>query len=181
MGLIFFEAKRESDRISGFPPQGDWIVWKGRQARRFRFLPSPKPRRVSMKGFDDGGTIMSSEKLDKRLVEEIQARREGWSTSGKSQKALAREQFDVTIEFVQPPSIPTGMQRQQALEEIQRQVEQIQAGVVTTLHAWGITNFQRQILSNSIAVTLTLDQIQEIAKRDDVRIIRLVKPERVTT
>ncbi len=122
---------------------------------------------------------MSFEKLDQRLIEEIRVRRESGLAAGKSLEEIVQEPFDVTIELVQPLSIPTGMPRQQALKEMQRQAEQAQAGVVDSLRTLGVTQFERQILSNSIAATLTLDQIQEIAKRGDVKIIRLVKVEKV--
>ncbi len=122
---------------------------------------------------------MSFEKLDQRLIEEIRIRRESGLAAGKSLEEIAQEPFDVTIELVQPLSIPTGMPRQQALKEMEGQAEQAQAGVVDSLRALGVTKFERQILSNSIATTLTLDQIQEIAKQDDVKIIRLVKVEKV--
>ena len=122
---------------------------------------------------------MSSEKFDQRLVEEIRIRRESGLAAGKSLEKIAQEPFDVTIELVQLLSIPTGMPRQQALKEMQRQAEHVQAGVVDCLHALGVTEFEQITLSNSVAVTLTLDQIQEMAKRDDVKIIRLVKVEKV--
>jgi hypothetical protein len=122
---------------------------------------------------------MSFERLDQRLIEEIRTRRESGLAEGKSLEEIAQEPFDVTIELVQPLSIPTGMPRQQALKEMEQQAEQAQAGVVDSLRALGVTRFEQLILSNSIATTLTLDQIQEITKRDDVKIIRLVKVEKV--
>jgi hypothetical protein len=127
-----------------------------------------------------GGAPLSFEKLDQRLIEEIRTRRESGLAEGKSLEEIAQEPFDVTIELVQPPSIPTGIPRQQVLKEMKQQAEQAQAGVVDSLHALGITDFERLTLSNSIATTLTLDQIQELARRDDVKIIRLVKVEKVT-
>lgn len=122
---------------------------------------------------------MSFEKLDQRLIEEIRVRRESGLAAGKSLEEIVQEPFGVTIELVQPLSIPTGMPRQQALKEMQRQAEQAQAGVVDCLRALGVTEFERLTVSNSVAATLTLDQIQEIARRDDVKIIRLVKVEKV--
>ena len=124
-------------------------------------------------------STMSFKKLDQRLTEDIRIRRESMLATGKSLGEIEQESFDVTIELTQPLNIPMGMHRQQAFEEIERQVEQTQAGVVDYLRALGITTFKRQILSNSIAATLTLGQIQEIAKRDDVKVIRLVKVEKV--
>lgn len=122
---------------------------------------------------------MSFEKLDKRLTEDIRIRRENMLATGKTSDEIAQESFYVTIELTQPPSIPIGVPRQQAFKEIEQQVRQAQADVVDHLRSLGITKFERQILSNSIAATLTLEQIQEIAKRDDVNFIRLVKVDKV--
>ena len=122
---------------------------------------------------------MGLEKLDERLLNEIRIRQEKGLAEGRNPEEIAQDPFDVTIELVQPLSIPTGMPRQQALEEMERQAGEAQAGVVDSLRALGVTEFERLILSNSVAVTLTVDQIQEIAKRDDVKIIRLVKVEKV--
>lgn len=99
---------------------------------------------------------MSFEKLDQRLIEEIRTRRESELAEGKSLEEIAEELFDVTIELVQPLSIPTGIPRQQVLKEVQQQAEQAQAGVVDSLRVLGITEFERLTLSNSIAATLPL-------------------------
>jgi hypothetical protein len=122
---------------------------------------------------------MVIEKLDERLVEEIQIRREMGVAAGRSLEEIGQEPFAVTIELVQPLSIPTTRDRQQALEELERQAEEAQAAIVESLRAMGVTELERLILSNSIATTLTFDQIKEIAKRDDLRIIRLVKVEKI--
>jgi len=122
---------------------------------------------------------MSVEKLDQRLVEEMALRRETGLANGKGLQEIAQEPFDVTIELAASLDIPTGLSRKKALEEMEQQAEQAQAGVVDALRAMGVTEFERLILSNSISVSLTLDHIQEIAKRSDVKVIRLVKVEKV--
>jgi hypothetical protein len=122
---------------------------------------------------------MSVDKLDPRLVQEIAIRDRIGLANGKSLDEIVREPFDVTVELVQPLSMPTGMSRKRALEEMEKQAEQAQAGVTGALRAMGVTEFERLLLSNSISVTLTLDQIQEIAQRSDVKIIRLIKVEKV--
>lgn len=122
---------------------------------------------------------MSFEKLDQRLIEEIRIQRESGLAAGKSLEEIAQEPFDVTIELMQSLIIPKGMPREQVLEEMGRQAEQAQAGIVDALRALGVLKFERQILSNSIAVSLTLDQIEGIAKQEDVKIIRLVKVDKV--
>jgi hypothetical protein len=123
---------------------------------------------------------MSFEKLDKRLIEEIQISKESGLVEGKTPEETGREKFNVTIELVDPLRIPSGMPRDKAIKDMEKQADQVQAGVVGTLRSLGVTDFERLVLSNSIAATLTLGQIKEIAKRDDVKIIRLVKEEDVT-
>ena len=122
---------------------------------------------------------MGVEKLDQRLIEEMAIRRETGLAKGKSPQEIAQEPFDVTIELVGSLGVPTGLSRKKALEEMEKQADQAQAGVVDALRGMGVTEFERLILSNSIAVTLTLEQIQEIGKRSDVKVIRLVKVEKV--
>lgn len=122
---------------------------------------------------------MSFEKLDQRLIEEIRIRRESGVVEGRSLEEIAQEPFEVTIELVETLGVPSGMTREEALKEMDLQAEMVQAGVVDTLHSLGVTKLERQILSNSIVVTLTPDQIQEVTKRDDIKIIRLVKVEKV--
>lgn len=134
----------------------------------------------SLDSTSTGDTSMSFEKFDQRLIEEVRVRKESGLAEGKRLEEIEQEMFDVTIELVEPLSIPTGMPREDALKEMEQQAEKAQAGVEDTLRSLGVIEFERQILSNSIAVTLTLGQIQEIAKRDDVKIIRLVKAEKLT-
>ena len=122
---------------------------------------------------------MNTDKLDGRLIEEIRIRRENGLAAGKSLDKVAQETFPVTIELTQPIDTPKGLSRQQVLKEIEKQVEQFQSGVVDNLRKIGITEYQRQILSNSISATLTLYQIQKIARRNEVGIIRLVKVDKV--
>lgn len=126
-----------------------------------------------------GGTTMDVSKLDQRLIEEIRVRRESGLAAGKSEEEIAQELYAVTIELVQSLSIPKGLTRQQTMEEMERAAEESQAGVAEALWGMGVTDFERQILSNSIATLLTIEQIEEIASRNDVKIIRLVRVEKV--
>lgn len=136
---------------------------------------------------DDGrvttaGGMMSLDKLDKALLEEIRERRAGEPAAGPGPGGhrLDQEAFDVTIEVAEPLDVPKGLPRDKALEQLERQAERSQAGVVGVLRSLGVTAFERLPLSNSIAVTLTLEQIRRIAQRDDVGQIRLRKVRKVT-
>lgn len=123
---------------------------------------------------------MNFDKLDKRLIEEIRVRRESDLIEGKTPQETERDKFVVTIELVDTLEIPSGMTRERAIREMEKRAKQAQAGVIDTLRSIGVTDFERLILSNSIATTLTIDQINEIARRSDVKNIRLVKEEEVT-
>ena len=124
-------------------------------------------------------TEMNWDKVDQRLLEEIRIRREQSDTETKNLQELTEAPFEISIELVQPVTVPKGVSRQQALEQIEQQVEQSQADLVEHLDTFNVTEFDRQLLSNSIVATLTLDQIGEITQRNDVKMIRLVKVEKV--
>lgn len=121
--------------------------------------------------------LMNSDKLDKALREEIAARHEAHSPSGD----LMSERFEVEIELAESIAAPQGMPRQQALQELERRVERSQADVVASLQALGVTDFERLLLANALATTLTLEQIGEISRHEDVRLIRLRRVRKVTT
>lgn len=119
---------------------------------------------------------MNIDKLDSRLINEIQYRR---IDKNISLEEMAKEKFEVSIELVESLIIPKGLSREEALENLKAQAVMAQAGVVSQLESENVTEFERQFLTNTINATLTLDQIQSIALRNDVRIIRLVKDEYV--
>lgn len=122
---------------------------------------------------------MVSDKLDQRLIEEIGLRRDSGLDSGKSEEEIAQELFPVTVDLEEVLSIPKGMTRQQTMEQMERAAEESQAGVVEALQGIGVSDFERQTFSNSIATLLTIEQIEEIANRSDVKVIRLVRVEKV--
>jgi hypothetical protein len=117
------------------------------------------------------------QKLDQTLLEEIAARRQERSPSGD----LLNEPFDVEIQLAEDIATPRGLPRQQALAELERLVERSQADLVQKLRQLGVNQFERLLLSNAIATTLTLQQIGEIGQREDVRLIRLRRVSKVTT
>jgi hypothetical protein len=122
---------------------------------------------------------MSSKKFDKLLKDEILVIKK--QTRDEDLEKLKELKFEVTIEVIGSYKHSSNLSRQEAREEMEHQSEQFQAGIVESLNLMGITEYDRLVLSNSIAAALTMSQIQEIAMRDEVKMIRLVKIQKVTT
>lgn len=120
-------------------------------------------------------------KVDYRLRREIQQRRQRAVAEGKTSKEAAREQYQVTIELARSLSPRKGKTRAKTLSNLEAQAQAHQADVIGALASMGVSDFQMLPLSNSIKTCLTMAQLKKIAKHRDVRIIRLVKSEQVTT
>ncbi len=120
-------------------------------------------------------------KLDHRLVREIQERRQRAEVKEKTTQERASDRYQVTIEFEQALSPRKGKSRTEAISNLKAQAQAHQASVVNALASMGVTDFETLPLSNSIKTSLTIGQIDEIAKHPDVKIVRLVKLEKVTT
>lgn len=118
---------------------------------------------------------MYSEKLDPRLLEEIRLRSQDESAREESQP------FTVAIELVEDLPAPQSGSRKEKLAKMTQLAQQSQAALLAELKSMGVTEFESLALSNSISTELTLEQIERVASRDDVRRIRLRKIERVTT
>jgi len=143
--------------------------------------PSGAETQLPIEGASAGGEIdaMISTKLDKRLLEEIQIRREIASSEGKNMSEAEQGPYSVTIELAETLSISRGGTREEDFKELERRVSASQEGLIAALQELNVDEYERQVLSNSISTTLTLDQMQEIAKRGDVKMIRLVKVEKI--
>lgn len=120
-------------------------------------------------------------KMDRRLIREIEERRQRASVEGKTAQEFALEEYQVTIELQQTLSPPKGMARADAISHLEGQAQAHQSSIVNVLTSMGVADFKVLPLSNSIKTSLTTEQINEIAKHPDVKIVRLVKPERVIT
>jgi hypothetical protein len=118
-------------------------------------------------------------KMDERLVSEIQERRQRGTAEGKTDQELGLERYEVTIELKHTLRPPKGKTRIEAIRDLEREAQAHQASIANVLISMGVTNFQSLPLSSSIKTSLTLAQIDEIAKHPDVSIVRLIKPERV--
>jgi hypothetical protein len=114
-------------------------------------------------------------------MEEVQERCERARAEGKTNQELAAEQYQVTIELKQILSPRKGKTRKETITDLEREAQAHRASVVNALTSMGVTNFKALPLSNSLKTDLTMEQIDKIAKHPDVKIVRLVKPEKVTT
>jgi hypothetical protein len=118
-------------------------------------------------------------KMDQRLIREIQERRQRATVEGKTTQEFALERYQVTIELKRTLSPPKGKTRAEAISNLEGQAQAHQASIVNALTSMGVADFQVLLLSNSIKTSLTMEQIDKIAKHSDVKIVCLVKPERV--
>ena len=83
----------------------------------------------------------------------------------------------VLIELSQPVEAPPGGR----IDEVERRVREGQAGVVGHLARLGVDDVEQATLANAVGAALSPEQIAELADRDDVRAIRLDRPEHVVT
>ena len=120
-------------------------------------------------------------KMDRRLLEEIQERSQRRIIERREIQESTAEQYQVTIELNQTISPPKGKSREETIRDMEKQAQAYQASIINALRDMGVNDFQVLLLSNSIKTNLTTEQIDKVGKHPDVKIIRLVKPEKVTT
>ena len=120
-------------------------------------------------------------KVDRRLITEIQQRSQRARDEGMTHQELALQRYQVSIELKQTLIPRNGLTRAETLNDLKRQAQSHQASMVKMLKSMGVASFKVLPLSNSIKTYLTAEQIDEIAKHPDVKIIRFVKPEIVIT
>jgi hypothetical protein len=112
---------------------------------------------------------MPSATIDPNLAEEIRR---------VQAEGDPHRRIPALIELSEPLEVPPGAQ----MAELERRARERQAGVVEHLSRLGVSSgVQRSTLANAVSVALTPEEIAEIARRDDVRVIRLDRAEQVTT
>lgn len=119
--------------------------------------------------------------MDHRLMGEIQNRSQRAKIEGRTAEDLALEQYEVTVELEQRLIPRKGKTRTETISDLKSQAQAHQASIVNALKSMGVADFQALPLSNSIKTSLTTEQIDKIAKHPEVKIVRLVEPEQVTT
>jgi hypothetical protein len=107
-------------------------------------------------------------RLEPRLVEELK-------------RVAPTRRIPVIIEHVKAASA-IGGERGAGRAALEREVLELQRPMVERLRELGAGATLRQhILANAISAELTPVEIAEIAKRPDVRLVRLAREEQVTT
>ncbi|MBL7117401.1 MAG: S8 family serine peptidase [Candidatus Syntrophoarchaeum sp.] len=114
---------------------------------------------------------MAIVKFDKRLTEEIAKRKE----EIKVRKIVA-------IEHSQRVAVPKEGSKKEMIENLKERASKLQRPVAEKLVSMGVNQgkIKQQWISNALSAELTIEQIEKIAELDDVKIIRLEKPDKVT-
>jgi hypothetical protein len=122
---------------------------------------------------------MVSRKFDKRLMEEVKKKKDEIRA-----KKIATEEvkIPVVIEHSQKLLIPKRGHREEKIKNLKRKASKLQKPIVDKLVSLGVKRkkIRQQWISNMLSTELTIEQLEEIAKLDEVKIIRLEKIEKVT-
>jgi hypothetical protein len=110
---------------------------------------------------------MTSEKLEPRLQREIGAVKEAGHGDRK---------IPVLIEHVEGVFAREGGD----VADLEARVRHLQKGIVDQLSQFGAPDIQQSVLANLISASLEPRQIEVIADRDDVKVVRLNREEQVT-
>jgi hypothetical protein len=115
---------------------------------------------------------MTPQKIDPRLADELdRVAREG----------RADQPIPVIIEHVKAATAPAG-ERGAGRAALEREVRELQRPMVERLRELGAAATVRQhVLANAVSARLTPAQIAAMAEHPDVRLIRLVREDQVTT
>jgi len=113
---------------------------------------------------------MTDGKLEPRLEAEIRTARD----EGDSDRRIP-----VIIELSEVVSATEGDARG-GLSDLEARVRHLQKGIVEQLAQFGARDIQQSVLANLISVALSPAEIEIIATREDVKIVRLNREERVT-
>lgn len=119
-------------------------------------------------------------KVDRRLLGEIEERRQR-ALAAAPGPASAENRYEITIELTRPLAPRRKGSRAETLADLESQAKVAQASLVEALSVIGVVDFRVLALSNSIKTTLTKEQIAKIAEHPDVKVVRLVKLEKVIT
>lgn len=91
------------------------------------------------------------------------------------------QDYPVIIEFRESVELPANAQRALKEELLDKRTKSIQSSVVSLLESLGITKYSQLVLSNSLSTRLSVTQLLEIASRPEVKRIRLLKTDQITT
>lgn len=110
-------------------------------------------------------------KLDPSLVQEL----------AEAEATGATKPIPVLIELATPVRASRGSRREQAMQSMEQQSRRLQQKLVARLVDLRARHIHQATIVNAVSAELGPAQIRLIAARPDVRIIRLARPEQVTT
>lgn len=117
-------------------------------------------------------------KLDSRLKTEMIRKVNSLKTKAITEKEA---EVKVLIELKQPIGIPSETPKANIMNSARKQVSEYQKGVMSIIKKLGKDAETKQLpLVNAIVLKVTPQQAMEIAQHEDVKMIRLVTPEKVT-
>lgn len=116
-------------------------------------------------------------KIDARLEKEIERRILKARSLGED---VGKEKFPVIIEHLQRVQLPSGGMRKDRKRILEQETLQLQREIMKELSRLGITVTRQDPLGNSVSAELTIGQLEEVVKLDEVKKIRLLKEDIVT-
>jgi anti-sigma factor RsiW len=111
-------------------------------------------------------------KLEPRLARELEA---------AERAGFGGKPISILIELVDAVRAPKTANRRQAMKTMEQQSSRLQKALVARLVGLGAQNIQQAAIVNAVSADLAPAQIQLIAARPDVRIVRLARLEDATT
>ncbi len=127
---------------------------------------------------------MNGDKFDNRLLKEIDATTSIGMAAGHSLATIGEEEkIPVTITHPEPLAPRKYKSRKRTLESYESKFENVQKPVLKFLQALNIPSSDRLVFSNSVAVELTVAQLQKLDEErellNDIEMVRLVKQDDV--
>ena len=127
---------------------------------------------------------MNGEKFDNRLLKEIEANASRGSIAGRTLTAVGKEDR-IPVTITHPQLLPFIMEkdRERTLTTYETEFDKIQSPVIKFLNRIGASESKRLIFSNSVAVDLTVEQLQRLDEErellNEIELVRLVKQDDV--
>lgn len=127
---------------------------------------------------------MNGDKFDKRLLTEIEATASRGLAAGRSLSVIGEEdKIPVTITHPELLAPRVYKERQRVISAYERAFDKAQSPVTKFLARIGVSQYGKLLFSNSIAVELSVSQLQRLDEErellNDIQLVRLVKQDNV--
>jgi serine protease AprX len=128
---------------------------------------------------------MNGEKFDKRLLNEIEAVASRGMAAERTLAAVGEEdKIPLTITHPELLLPRVYKDRERTVKSYESRFDKVQDPVTKFLASIGVQDFERLVLSNSVAVELTVAQLQQLDEErellNEIELIRLIKQDEVT-